>query len=196
MKRLRCGLTWIAGGLLFLSIGSASAQTITCPTKLDVTGIVNGASTFQTTNTFGPGTAQVSISDSQMVCAYSLFTEWSVAFPDPSCSSLHVSLTASLPNPYSPQLPPGYSPWVFSQATTPMYFKGYLNGSCQYFGSTRTVLLESAIPSGYTCSAAPPAKQSETGSSTFSCSPPRAQVCLPGQYADTSGDLLACRACT
>jgi hypothetical protein len=168
----------------------AISQTITCPTKLLVMG-----PGFNTSGTFGPGTVQVEVSGPQMTCLYNIFTEWSVKAASASaCSSIHIQLTASLPTPYSPPLPAGYSPWSFNVAKTQMSFYQYAKGSCQYAGTATPVSLQSEIPFGYTCTTGQPS------TSTFTCTPPSArdQMCLPGQYPEfnANGGQYICVSCT
>jgi len=191
VKQVFVGIFRILIVVCLFSGVSALSQTVTCPTKLLVAG-----PGFNTSNSFGPGTAGVQVSGSQMICSYGLGTEWSVkAASGSACSSIHIELTASLPNPFSPALPGGFSVWKFNRSTAQLSFYEYANGACKYgFTSSPNVTLQSEIPSGYTCRTGP------SGTSTFICVSPdsRGQLCNPGQYPNftANGDRYACVACT
>lgn len=191
MKQVSVGIFRILIVVCLFSGVSALSQTVTCPTKLLVAG-----TGFNTSNSFGPGTAGVQVSGSQMICSYGLETEWSVkAASGSACSSIHIELKASLPNPFSPALPGGFSVWKFNRSTAQLSFYEYANGACKYgLGSSPNVTLQSEIPSGYTCSTGP------SGTSTFICVSPdsRGQLCNPGQYPNFTAneDQYACVACT
>ena len=191
MNRIARTIGCLLGVVCFFSGASALAQTVTCPTTLNVAG-----PGFKTTNSIGPGGADVRISGNEMVCVYSLGTEWSVkAASGNACASIKIGLTASLPSPYTPAPPGGFSPWQFNGNISQLNFYEYADGACKFgFSSSPRVNLQSEIPSGYTCTTGP------SGTSTFVCTSPdsRGQQCSPGQFLQytSDGNRSYCSACS
>jgi len=169
---------------------SAMSQTVTCPTKLLVTG-----SGISTSNSFAPGAAEVRITGNEMICVYTLTASTSVkAASSSACSSMTIKVVASLPSPYTPGLPGGFSPWTFNGSYSDLEFSKYSGGACNFgTASTPRVNLQSEIPSSYNCATG------ATGTSTFTCTGPSArdQICLPGQFPQytTGGGQYSCNAC-